>query len=75
MQKVQEYTPAETHAETQLPYASVAVIGMGYVGLPLALRAEEKGYSVVGIDISAEKIELLRSRTAPFETESHRRKL
>ncbi|MBN2169498.1 MAG: nucleotide sugar dehydrogenase [Actinobacteria bacterium] len=30
--------------------ARVAVIGLGYVGLPLAIRAKETGYDVIGID-------------------------
>jgi UDP-N-acetyl-D-glucosamine dehydrogenase len=34
----------------------VSVIGLGYVGLPLALAAAESGYQVVGIDLDVEKI-------------------
>lgn len=37
----------------------VAVIGLGYVGLPLLLRYAEKGYKVLGIDIDPEKVEKL----------------
>ena len=37
----------------------VAVVGMGYVGLPLALAITEKSEKVIGIDISKEKINLL----------------
>lgn len=36
--------------------AIVSVIGLGYVGLPLALRYTEVGYQVFGIDIDDEKI-------------------
>ncbi|KDE63204.1 GDP-mannose dehydrogenase [Fusobacterium necrophorum BFTR-2] len=36
----------------------VAVVGMGYVGLPLAIAYAEKGYDVVGFDINKEKIQL-----------------
>lgn len=39
----------------------VAVIGLGYVGFPLAELAAEKGYAVFGIDINKEKIESLRA--------------
>lgn len=39
---------------------TVAVVGLGYVGLPLALLAERKGFSVHGIDIDTKKIEKLR---------------
>ena len=43
----------ETHA------ALVGIIGLGYVGLPLAARAGRIGFSVVGFDISREKVERL----------------
>jgi UDP-N-acetyl-D-glucosamine dehydrogenase len=36
--------------------ATVAVIGLGYVGLPLALTFAQAGYRVVGIDLSREKV-------------------
>lgn len=39
----------------------VAVIGMGYVGLPLALRAVSVGFSVVGVDVSSERVDFLNS--------------
>jgi UDP-N-acetyl-D-glucosamine dehydrogenase len=39
--------------------AKVAVLGMGYVGLPLATVFGEAGFTVTGIDPVAEKIELL----------------
>jgi UDP-N-acetyl-D-glucosamine dehydrogenase len=37
----------------------VAVVGQGYVGLPLAMRAVEAGYQVVGLDINAARIKRL----------------
>ena len=40
---------------------SVGVIGLGYVGLPLALEVAKKGSSVIGIDIDKSKIEALIS--------------
>jgi len=39
--------------------AVVAIVGMGYVGLPLMLRFSEVGYKVIGIDIDPEKVERL----------------
>lgn len=45
----------------------VAIIGLGYVGLPLALLAARKKYRVVGIDTDQKKIDLIRGRKAPFE--------
>ncbi len=35
----------------------VAVIGLGYVGLPLATRFAEVGFQVIGIDIDQQKVE------------------
>lgn len=40
--------------------ARVGVIGLGYVGLPLALAFVEKGFSVMGFDVDPRKTELLR---------------
>lgn len=37
----------------------VAVIGQGYVGLPLAMLAVEVGYSVVGIDVDPARVDQL----------------
>ncbi len=44
----------------QAKQARVAVIGLGYVGLPLAMEFTRAGFSVTGIDISPDKIEALR---------------
>ncbi len=39
--------------------AIVGVVGLGYVGLPLALRFAEVGFQVVGIDIDEKKVNQL----------------
>src|SRR5688500_17759661 len=39
----------------------VAVIGQGYVGLPLAMRSVEVGHDVVGIEVDAERIKRLQT--------------
>ncbi len=41
--------------------ARVGVIGLGYVGLPLAVAFAEAGFSVIGLDVSAEKVAALNS--------------
>jgi nucleotide sugar dehydrogenase len=38
----------------------LTVVGQGYVGLPLAMLAAEAGHHVVGIDVDASRVELLR---------------
>ncbi len=50
-----------------IPGNSVAVVGLGYVGLPLALLAKRKGYSVVGVDIDQKKVDMINAGQAPFK--------
>jgi UDP-N-acetyl-D-glucosamine dehydrogenase len=39
--------------------AVIAILGLGYVGLPLMLRFSEVGYRVLGVDIDPDKVERL----------------
>ena len=39
--------------------ARVAVIGLGYVGLPLAVNFAQAGYDVVGIDLDTRKVDAI----------------
>jgi len=41
--------------------AVIGIAGMGYVGLPLALRYAEAGYAVIGFDIDPAKVEALNA--------------
>ena len=41
--------------------ATIGVFGLGYVGLPLALRYSEVGNSVIGFDVDYSKVEKLNS--------------
>lgn len=41
--------------------ATVGVIGLGYVGLPLALAMVEAGYHVIGVDVDEERVETLQA--------------
>ena len=43
----------------------IAVVGQGYVGLPLAIAAAEAGFSVVGIDINRDLVKALSAGTSP----------
>ncbi len=38
---------------------TIAIVGLGYVGLPLACAFARKGYDVIGFDIAAERIKEL----------------
>lgn len=42
--------------------AKVCVLGLGYVGLPLALRFAEVGFQVSGMDVDEEKVEKINKR-------------
>jgi len=39
----------------------LVVVGQGYVGLPVAVRAAEVGWTVVGLDVDVDKVRLLNS--------------
>src|SRR5271157_1691271 len=58
--------------------AQVGVIGMGYVGLPLALLFSEQSFPVTGFDIDQKKVDVLEScgsyiyRIAPTEIQAAR---
>lgn len=57
-------SPAETQfhqlrTKIQQRQARVGIIGMGYVGLPLALLYSEKKFKVTGFDIDTRKVETL----------------
>ena len=41
--------------------ATIGVVGLGYVGLPLILRFSEVNFNVIGFDVDQEKIKLLNS--------------
>jgi UDP-N-acetyl-D-glucosamine dehydrogenase len=34
----------------------IVVIGLGYVGLPLAAAAAKSGYTVIGVDLNNERV-------------------
>ncbi len=46
---------------TELPTRTIGVIGLGYVGLPVAVAMAERFAGTVGFDISASRIAQLRS--------------
>lgn len=47
--------------------AIIGIIGLGYVGLPLALTYCEAGYKVIGFDIDSQKIESIKSGISYFK--------
>jgi UDP-N-acetyl-D-glucosamine dehydrogenase len=47
--------------------AAIGIVGMGYVGLPLAVAFAEAGFSVTGLDIDAAKVACLNEGTSYVE--------
>ncbi len=41
--------------------ATIVVVGLGYVGLPLAMELAEAGFTVVGYDVSTRVVDLINS--------------
>ncbi len=46
---------------------TLAIIGQGYVGLPLAMAAVEAGWTVIGVDKLETRVELINSGSSPVE--------
>ncbi|HET7026297.1 MAG TPA: nucleotide sugar dehydrogenase [Candidatus Limnocylindrales bacterium] len=65
-----ERVPAEASVDSLLaplfpviaPRPKVAILGLGYVGLPTALALLEAGTDVIGVDVSAERLASIRAR-------------
>ena len=51
----------------------LAIIGQGYVGLPLAMAAVDAGWTVIGIEKSASRVEQLNLGSSPVEDVSDSR--
>ncbi|MDW7755096.1 MAG: nucleotide sugar dehydrogenase [Brevefilum sp.] len=47
--------------------ARLAVIGLGYVGLPVACMFADKGFNVIGVDIKTERIDQINRGHCPIE--------
>jgi UDP-N-acetyl-D-glucosamine dehydrogenase len=45
---------------------NLAVVGLGYVGLPLAVQAAEKGYRVYGVDKNKQLLTKISARQSPY---------
>ena len=49
----------------------ITVVGMGKIGLPLAVQFARKGHLVVGADVNAETVDLINAGREPFPNEAH----
>lgn len=48
---------------------TVTVVGLGYVGLPLACLCAEKGHKVYGLDVDKNKVDSVNRNESPIEDE------
>ena len=48
----------------------VCIVGLGYVGLPLAYLCIKKGYDVIGYDVDGKKISLINKGLVPIKDET-----
>jgi len=49
----------------------IAVVGLGKIGLPLAVQYASKGHTVVGVDVNPRTVELVNAGKEPFPGEAH----
>jgi nucleotide sugar dehydrogenase len=49
---------------------TIAVVGLGKIGLPLAVQYAGKGHQVIGVDVSPRVVELVSAGTEPFPGEA-----
>jgi len=47
--------------------ARIGVIGLGYVGLPVACLFAEAGFDVVGLDVKADRVDAINAGVSPIE--------
>lgn len=52
-----------------VPLDTVAVIGLGYIGLPTAAVLAQAGKTVIGVDVSQATVEAINAGTVPFVEE------
>ena len=49
----------------------VCVVGLGKIGLPLAVQIASKGHKVIGVDILSETVEKINKSIEPFSGEEN----
>lgn len=61
MAETSVFVSPELQARIEARTARVGILGLGYVGLPLALLFTEQGFPVTGFDIDQKKVDTLNS--------------
>jgi UDP-N-acetyl-D-mannosaminuronic acid dehydrogenase len=62
-------TIIELHQKIKQKEAIIAVIGLGYVGLPVAAVFAKAGFQVIGVDIKADRVAMINQGRSPIEGE------
>ncbi len=62
-----------THVSPSPPASRIGIVGMGYVGLPLAVAFAEAGYDVIGMDVDHRRVEALNAGRSYVEDISSER--
>jgi len=57
------------HAQGVRKNKTVAVVGQGYMGLPIGCLIAKGGYNVTGIDLNPTKVEAINNGQCPFDEE------
>lgn len=55
--------------EDSLKHGTIAVIGLGYIGLPTAIVFAESGWRVIGVDVAERTVDTINSGRLPFVEE------
>tara|TARA_B100001939_G_scaffold61971_1_gene50972 strand:- start:706 stop:2010 length:1305 start_codon:yes stop_codon:yes gene_type:complete len=63
---LKEYLRILMTSNSEFEY-DLGVVGLGYVGLPLAVEASIQGLSVIGYDINSERVEMINNGISPIE--------
>ena len=63
---LKEYLRILVKSNSEFEY-DLGVVGLGYVGLPLAVEASIQGLSVIGYDINSERVEMINNGISPIE--------
>jgi UDP-N-acetylglucosamine 2-epimerase (non-hydrolysing) len=56
-----------TDEEIAAKNETLAVVGMGYMGLPIASLLAQAGYSVTGVDLNSDKVDAINRAECPFD--------
>ena len=59
----------ELRSKIEQRQAVIGVIGLGYVGLPVACMFAQVGFSVIGLDIKVERVATISAGDNPIDGE------